>query len=235
MNHLLKELNLLSNCSRRSWYLRFVYDRKPAARTSAPGRSHSGHFNRYCSQAQDGDETEAEASFGFESTSRGPDNKPSTMETDLLELFVHFRMQQESHHGKRHSTEVRITRRGLDSKCHSKDKKTTASRTMSNSNSKRPGAGKFIISSSKLAEEEDEFKGDEVFDHETGRSKLTKQGAVDIMTQLRDFLRVNSPSEEHDLRKGSGISQVQMILDMHVKITAFSDRSPLFEVIYEHL
>ncbi|KAH8026204.1 hypothetical protein HPB51_017102 [Rhipicephalus microplus] len=173
-------------------------------------------------------------SFGFESTSRGPDNKPSKMETYLLELLVHFRMQQESHHRKRQSTEVGNASQGLDYKCHSKDTTTTTSRTMSNSKCKRPGAGKSIISSSKSAEEEDEFKADEIFDHETRRPKLTKQGAVD-MTQLRDFLRENGPSEEHDLRKAFGISQVQMILDMHGMITVFSDRSPLFEVIYEYL
>ncbi|KAH8036324.1 hypothetical protein HPB51_024890 [Rhipicephalus microplus] len=171
-------------------------------------------------------------SFGFEPTSRGPDNKPSNMETDLLELLVHFRMQQGSPHGKRQSTEVRNASQGLDSKCHSKDKNTTTSRTMSNCKFKRLGAGKSNISSSKSAEGEDGFKADEVFDHETRRPKLTKQGAVDNMMQLRDFLRENGPSEEHDLRKALSISQVQMIIDMHGAITAFLDCSPLFEYLY---
>ncbi|KAH8036325.1 hypothetical protein HPB51_024891 [Rhipicephalus microplus] len=170
-------------------------------------------------------------SFGFETTSRGPDNKPFNMETELLELLVHFRMQRESHHGKRQLTEVRNASQGPDSKCHSKDENTT-SRTMSNSKYKRLGAGKSNVSSSKSAEGEDEFKADEVFDHETRRPKLTKQGAVDNMTQLRDFSRENGPSEEHDLRKALSISEVQMILDMHGAITAFSDCSPPFEYLY---
>ncbi|KAH7985464.1 hypothetical protein HPB51_026822 [Rhipicephalus microplus] len=106
MNHSLKESNLFSNCSRRPWYLHFVYDRKPAARTSAPGSSPSSPEPDHIQviptvivpKRKMGTKQKPKRSFGFESTSRGPDNKPSNMETDLLELLVHFRMQQESHH-----------------------------------------------------------------------------------------------------------------------------------------
>ncbi|KAH8036327.1 hypothetical protein HPB51_024893 [Rhipicephalus microplus] len=189
-NVVLKESSLFSNCSRRSCYLRCVYDRKPTARTSAPGSSPSSPEPDHIQviptfivpKRKMGKKQKTKHSFGFESTSRGPDNKPSNKETELLELLVHFRMQQES--------------------CH----------------------GEYDISSSKSAEGEHEFKADEVFDHETRRPKLTKQGAVDIMTQLRDFSRENGPSEEHDLRKALSISEVQMILDMHGTTTVFLDR-----------
>ncbi|KAH8036328.1 hypothetical protein HPB51_024894 [Rhipicephalus microplus] len=230
---------LFSNCSRRSWYLRFFYDRKSAARTSDPGSSPSSpepdHIQVYPTvivpKRKMGTKQKPKHFSGFESTSRGQDNKPSSMETDLLELPVHFQMQQESHHGKRLSTEVRTASQGLDSKCHSKDKNTTTLRTMSNSKCKRLGAGKFDISSPKLAEGEDEFKADEVF-HKTRRPKLTKQGVVYIVTQRQDILWENGPSEEHDLRKALSISRVQMILDMDGTITEFLDRSPLFEYLY---
>ncbi|KAH7944704.1 hypothetical protein HPB51_028577 [Rhipicephalus microplus] len=106
---------------------------------------------------------------------------------------------------------------------------------MSNSKCKRLGAGKSNISSLKSAEGEDEFEADEFFDHETRKPKLTKQSAVDIMTQLRHFLRERGPFEEHDLRKALSISQVLMILDMHGTSTVFLDHFPLFEVIYEDL
>ncbi|KAH7944705.1 hypothetical protein HPB51_028578 [Rhipicephalus microplus] len=144
-------------------------------------------------------------------------------------------MQQESHHGKRQSTEVRNASQGLDFKCNSKNKNTSTSRTMSKSKCKRLGAGKFNISSSKSAEGEEEFKAHEVFDYETRKPKLTKQGVVDIKAQLRDFLWENGPSEEHDLQKAVSISQVQMILGMHGTITVFWNRSAQLEDIYEDL
>ncbi|KAH8026298.1 hypothetical protein HPB51_019130 [Rhipicephalus microplus] len=90
---------------------------------------------------------------------------------------------------------------------------------MSNSKCKLLRAGKSNISSSKSAEGEDEFKADEVFDHETGKPKLPKQGAVDLMTQLGRPLV---------------FPKVPMILDMQGTITAFLDHSPLFEVIFEY-
>ncbi|KAH8034226.1 hypothetical protein HPB51_021896 [Rhipicephalus microplus] len=151
------------------------------------------------------------------------------METDLLELLVHFRMQQESQHGKRLSTEARNGSQGLDSKCHSKAKNTTTSWTLSSSKCKRLSAGKSNISSSESAEADDK-----AFDHDTLKPKLTKQGSVDIITQLRDFWRKNGPSEEQDLRKALSITKVQMILDMKGTITAFLGRSLLFEVIHEN-
>ncbi|KAH7971556.1 hypothetical protein HPB51_027103 [Rhipicephalus microplus] len=243
MNHNLKESNLFSNCSRRSCYLRFVYDQKPTATTSAQGSSPSStepdHFQVIPTvivpKRKMGTKQKPKHSFGFESTSRGPYNKPSNVETGRLDLLVHFRMQQESPHGKRQSTEVQNASQGLDSKCPSKDKKATTLWTMSNSKCKRLGAGKSNISSPKSAQGEDEFKVDEVFDHETPRLKVTKQGAVDIMTQRRNFLQENAPSKEHDLWKALSISQVQMTLDMHGTITVLLDRSQLFEVIYDYL
>ncbi|KAH8033483.1 hypothetical protein HPB51_013286 [Rhipicephalus microplus] len=215
MNHSLKESNLFSSCSQRSWYLCFVYDRKPAAGASATGSSPSSsepHPIEVFStvivpKCKRKTKQKPKPSFGFESTSRGPDNKPSNMETDLLELLVHFRTQQESQH---------------------EAKNTTTSRMMSSSKCKRLSAGKSKISSSKSAKGDDE-----AFDHDTRKPKLTKQSAVDIITQLRDFLRENGPSEEHDLRKALSISEVQMILDMDGTITAFLGRSQSFEVIYE--
>ncbi|KAH8034109.1 hypothetical protein HPB51_020126 [Rhipicephalus microplus] len=190
-----------------------------------------GLLSRYFSQAQQEDETEAEALFRLRiDQSEGPDNKPSNMETDLLELLVHFRTQQESQHGKRLPTEARNESQGLDSKCHSKAKNTTTSRTMSGRQCKRLSAGKSKISLSKSAE-----GNDEAFDHDTQKPKLTKEGVVDIITRLRDFLRENGPSEEHELRKALSLSEVQMILDMDGTITAFLGRSQLFEVIYEDL
>ncbi|KAH8033209.1 hypothetical protein HPB51_008419 [Rhipicephalus microplus] len=238
MNNLSKESNLFSSCSRRSWYLRFVYDRKPAARASAPGSSPSSSEPHQIQvlaavivpKRKRKPTQQPKLSFGFESTSRGPDNKRSNMETDLLELLVHFRTQQESQHGKLQSTEARNGSQELYSKCDSKAKNTTTSRTMSSRECKPLSAGTSNISSSKLAEGDDE-----AFDHDTRKPKLTKQGAIDIITQLRDFLRENGPSEEHDLRKALSISEVQMILDMDGTITAFLGRSPLFEVIYEDL
>ncbi|KAH8033485.1 hypothetical protein HPB51_013288 [Rhipicephalus microplus] len=101
---------------------------------------------------------------------------------------------------------------------------------MSGRECKRLSAGKSKISLSKSAEGDDE-----AFDHDTRKPKLTKQGAVDIIKQLRDFLRENGPSEEHELRKALSISEVQMILDIDGMITAFLGRSPLFEIIYEDL
>ncbi|KAH8028941.1 hypothetical protein HPB51_020868 [Rhipicephalus microplus] len=157
------------------------------------------------------------------------------MDTDLPGLLVHFGMKRESHHGKRQSTEVRNASQRLDSKRHSKDKNATTSKTMSSSKGKRLGAGKFNISSSKSAEGEEEFEADEVFDHETRKPNPIKQGAVDIMTHGRDFLRENGLSEEHDLRKALSMSQVQIILGMHGPITVFLDRSPLLEVMYKDL
>ncbi|KAH8036329.1 hypothetical protein HPB51_024895 [Rhipicephalus microplus] len=147
------ESNLFSNCSRRSRNLRFVYDRKPPARTSAAGSSPSSSEPDHTQvipyvivpKRKMGKKQKPKHSCGFESTSRGPDNKPFNMETELLELLVHFRMQRESPHGERISTEVRNASQGLDSKCHSKDKNTT-SRTMSNSKCKRLGASKSNIS-----------------------------------------------------------------------------------------
>ncbi|KAH7985815.1 hypothetical protein HPB51_026746 [Rhipicephalus microplus] len=97
MNHSLKESNLFSNCSRGSCYLRFVYDRKPTARTSAPGSSPSSSEPDHIQviptvivpKRKMGTQQKPKHFFGFESTSRGPDNKPSNMEADLLELLFH--------------------------------------------------------------------------------------------------------------------------------------------------
>ncbi|KAH8034359.1 hypothetical protein HPB51_023489 [Rhipicephalus microplus] len=165
-------------------------------------------------------------SSGPAEVSRGPNNKPSNIETSLLELLVHFRMQQESHYGKRQSSEVRNACQRVDSKCHSRDKNSTPSRTMSNYKGKV--LGKSNISSSTSDEGEYEFKVDE-------KPRLTKQGALDILTHLRDFLRENGPSEEYELRKAVSISEVQKILDIHGTITAFLVPFPIFEVIHEYL
>ncbi|KAH7957982.1 hypothetical protein HPB51_028032 [Rhipicephalus microplus] len=76
---------------------------------------------------------------------------------------------------------------------------------MSKSKCKRLGADKSNISSSKSAEGEEEFKADEVFDHETRKPKLTKEVLSDhsplfkvIYEDLYTFVYFNFTDDEDD-------------------------------------
>ncbi|KAH7983712.1 hypothetical protein HPB52_013803 [Rhipicephalus sanguineus] len=64
---------------------------------------------------------------------------------------------------------------------------------------------------------------------------LTEFDVVDIVRRLRDVLRKNGPSQEDDLLEALSTSQAQIIINVYGTITAFLDRRPGFEVIYENL
>ncbi|KAH8036111.1 hypothetical protein HPB51_017922 [Rhipicephalus microplus] len=137
-------------------------------------------------------------SFGFESTSRGPHNMASNVETNLRELLVHLRMQQEADPGKRMSTDAGNARQGLDLQCLSKVKYIAAPRTNPNDKCKRVSTDKCNISPSKSAEGEDSFTADEAFMNDDPERKLAELDETDTMKQLRDVLWQNASSEEND-------------------------------------
>ncbi|XP_037279265.2 uncharacterized protein LOC119172311 [Rhipicephalus microplus] len=172
--------------------------------------------------------------FGFESTSKGPDNMPpSNAETDLRKLLVHLKTQQEVHQGERQSTDAGNSRQGLDSERLFNAKDFAIPRTKFNYECKRFGTAIGNMRPPKSAAGEDGLKVDEVFMHESMKLKIIELDAVGIMRQLRDALREIRPSEEDDLWKALNISPAQQIVDMHGTITILLDHFPTFEDVYD--
>ncbi|KAL1472535.1 hypothetical protein MTO96_022939 [Rhipicephalus appendiculatus] len=181
----------------------------------------------------------------FGSVSSGPSHLQSNGDVIFQRLLTFFTMHQNVNQGERqHAVGGDHSKSETASKCGSKGEDFPAPSTTPNKcktnitshNNEHWSRTQCNINASKFAEDQAGSVAEEPIVHlKPEQTPLTEFDVVDIVRQLRDILRKNGPSQEDDLLEALTTSQAQIIINVYGTITAFLDRRPGFEVIYESL